>query len=226
MTDRSSLDKLLDRYGLVVLGVIDIPGPSRESALVLVGNAGSAMWSSFIEAPEFFDGGPNPLDRWTRRVGSAVASKLGAEVVFPFDGPPYPPFLEWARQTGQAFPSPLSMFIHGDHGLWHAYRFALKMTEAPAGRAFESAHTSPCLSCPSQPCLEACPVSAFSTGEYQVDACMAYLTEHTDSSCREVGCKARRACPVGAGNQYEPAHARFHMDAFVRSGQSLSKDNL
>ena len=51
---------------------------------------------------------------------------LGAEVVFPFEGPPYPPVLQWAEQAGQAFPSPIAMFIHGKYGLWHAFQFALQ----------------------------------------------------------------------------------------------------
>lgn len=202
---------------LLVLGVIHDFDGKEDSSLVLVGNAGSAMWSRFTKSPEFADGAPDPLDRWSQRIGEAVAAELGARVVFPFDGPPYPPILDWAQKAGQAFPSPLSMFIHRNHGLWHAYRFALYLDSPVTGFEARSISDSPCTSCEGQPCLDACPVDAFSTGAYRVDDCMTYLTESLASGCREHGCRARRACPVANQNQYQPEHAHFHMEAFVRS---------
>lgn len=217
MTDISEISELVKSHGLVVLGVIDASEPDQELSLVLVGNAGSSMWTVFRHSPEFADGAPDPLDRWSRRIGMAVAGELGATVDFPFDGSPYPPFLDWAKTTGQAFPSPLSMFIHRKYGLWHAYRFALRLALTETELQPGSIHASPCLSCNSQPCLDACPVDAFSTGTYRVDDCMAYLSVNEGSGCCELGCRARRACPVAVENQYQPEHAQFHMDAFTRS---------
>lgn len=217
MTELSEIYDLLQPHGLVVLGVVEPSGPDQDSSIVLAGNVGSDLWSVFEGTPEFADKRPDPLDRWSRRVGEMVAVKLGADVVFPFEGPPYPPFLKWAQQTGRAFPSRLSMFIHRDHGLWHAYRFALCLRITPARGAVRPADVSPCLSCIAQPCLGACPVNAFSTGEYRVDDCMAYLAENANSICRKSGCRARRACPVAVENQYRAEHAQFHMEAFVRS---------
>jgi ferredoxin len=175
------------------------------------------MWRKFTESAEYRDGGANPLDRWSRRVGQAVAAQLSATIIFPFEGPPYPPFLDWARGSGDAFPSPLSMFIHQRYGLWHAYRFALMFEASALGTGKQVFASSPCLSCTDQPCLNACPVNAFSSGKYRVDECMAYLSENTQSDCREGGCQARKNCPVAAENQYKQEHARFHMDAFVAS---------
>lgn len=217
MTDISEIQDLLRPHGLVVLGVVDPSDSDQDSSLLLAGNTGSDMWSVFVESAEFADADPDPLDRWSRRVGETVAVKLGAEVLFPFEGPPYPPFLKWAQQTGRAFPSPLSMFIHRDHGLWHAYRFALRLRITPARGPVYPADASPCLSCIAQPCLDACPVEAFSTGAYRVDDCLAYLAESANSVCRKTGCRARRACPVAVENQYRSEHAQYHMEAFVHS---------
>jgi hypothetical protein len=215
--DLTGIKALLKPHGLLVLGVADQPGPKRPSSLVLVGNTGSEVWARFLASAEFADGYPDPLDRWSRRIGEAVAAELGAEVVFPFDGPPYPPFLEWARESGAAFSSPLSMFIHTEHGLWHAYRFALRLESLRSTIDRCVPALSPCLSCVGQPCLDACPVEAFSDGHYRVDDCLSYLAADQDSNCRKNGCSARRACPVTKKNQYVSEHARFHMDAFVRS---------
>ena len=221
MSDISEISSLVKPHGLVVLGVFDESGVNKESGLVLVGNAGSAMWTVFKRSVEFADGAPDPLDRWSRRIGKAIATELGASVVFPFEGPPYPPFLDWAKTTGQAFPSPLSMYIHRTYGLWHAYRFALRLAVAVTEVQPGSIHASPCLSCNGQPCLDACPVDAFSTGAYRVDDCMAYLSANESSGCREMGCRARRACPVAVEYQYQSEHAQFHMDAFARSKYAL-----
>jgi hypothetical protein len=225
LTKLSGIVDLLQPHGLVVLGVVEPSGPDQDSSMVLAGNGGSDMWSVFEGSPEFADKQPDPLDRWSRRVGEMVSAKLGAEVVFPFDGPPYPPFLKWAQETGRAFSSPLSIFIHTDHGLWHAYRFAMRLRLTPSTGTMRPADASPCLSCIAQPCLAACPVEAFSTGAYRVNDCMAYLAENTNSICRKMGCRARRACPVAVENQYRSEHAKFHMDAFVRS-KHFSRDDF
>jgi epoxyqueuosine reductase len=217
MADISILNHLLEPHGLLVLGAFNEPDSTEDSCRILVGNTGSAMWLKFRNSPEFSDGASNPLDRWTRRIGESLAKELNAPIVFPFDGPPYPPFLAWAKTTGQAFPSPLSMFIHQQFGLWHAYRFALQLPAPVNGMQVLPDRVSPCLSCTAQPCLDACPVDAFSTGSYRVDDCMAFLVKNEKGDCREKGCRARGACPAIPENQYQPEHARFHMDAFVRS---------
>jgi Fe-S-cluster-containing hydrogenase component 2 len=105
--------------------------------------------------------------------------------------------------------------MHAKFGLWHAYRFAFAFSEQQEGFPAEVEFKSPCLSCKDQPCLEACPVNAFTANAYRVDQCMDYLMTDTETACRRLGCEARRACPVGRQFTYLPAHAKFHMDAFV-----------
>lgn len=226
MPDISDLEKLIEPHGLVVLGLVSTAETAppigfeewpESGQIALVGNAGSTMWSALLESPEYGDGEPNPLDRWSRRVGDEVASLLGARAVFPFEGPPYPPVLEWARLSGAAFPSPLSMFIHARYGLWHAYRIALIIEEPLNGSSPVEDQTSPCLSCLEQPCLQTCPVNAFTQGGYRVDDCVGYLDSSGESDCRKFGCAARKACPVTRDFHYVPEHAAFHMDAFVRA---------
>lgn len=218
MTDISDIDVLLQPYGLVVLGAFDEAVPEEQTLqIVLVGNAGSSIWPAFTGSGEYGDDLPHPLDRWSKRVGTAVAKELGADVVFPFEGPPYPPVLDWAGNSGQASPSPISLFIHREYGLWHAYRFVLLLREPLSGSPPALHLDSPCLSCTDQPCLTACPVDAFTVGKYEVDDCVAYLAGDEYSVCRQQGCAARRACPVATDFQYRASHARFHMDAFLAS---------
>ena len=206
---------MVEPYGLIVLGNFPLPGSNGDTCGILVGNAGSAMWLKFRRSPEYSDGYPDPLDRWSRRIGETIARELEASVVFPFEGPPYPPFLAWAKSTGRAFSSPLSMFIHWQFGLWHAYRFALRLDKPVSGQLEHDEAISPCLSCVERPCLDTCPAGAFFEGEYRVNDCVEFLAANETSGCRERGCRARRACPVVPENHYLPEHARFHMDAFI-----------
>jgi len=223
-TDR--VNGLLQPFGLIVLGSLpvtgedgmaDLDGGLPVRGLLLIGNGGSSLWPVFSRSAEFADGGADPLDRWSLRVGNELAATLGGRAIFPFEGPPFPPFLSWAAKTGTAVSSRLSLFTHLGFGLWHAYRFALAVPESPGrpptGREFES----PCLQCVEQPCLAACPVSAFSGPAYRSDLCIDYLHNDADSACRRLGCASRRACPAGRAYTYVPEQARFHMDAFVKS---------
>jgi hypothetical protein len=225
-SDISELAKLLEPHGLVMLAVLDgtgiegLPAPGNESKtrqLLLVGNAGSSVWPAFTESPEYGDDLPDSLDRWSRRIAEQIAGRIGGTAIFPWEGPPYPPFLAWAGLGERVFSSPLSMFIHSEYGLWHAYRFALVLPGRHAGPEGVQSSASPCLSCTSQPCLDACPVDAFDGKTYAVHQCIDFLQADPHSACRQQGCGARRACPVGKSFTYLPDHARFHMDAFVKS---------
>jgi hypothetical protein len=179
---------------------------------VLVGNAGPEMWRVF--APKRREE-PNPLDGWTRRAVTAAAADLGASLaLFPFEGPPYHPFQRWALKADRVHPSPLGILIHPEFGLWHAYRAALCF-EAELALPTQPPAQAPCESCRDRPCLSACPVSAFSASRYDVAACAGHVASPAGAPCRERGCLARHACPVGQSYAYAPAQAGFHMDHFL-----------
>ena len=199
----------------------DDGAPAGTATLVLVGNAGPAMWRAFSEAmsPETRASARHPLDDWTRRVVGAIADELGATAVFPFDGPPYPPFQRWALKAGGVFSSPIGPLIHPEFGLWHAYRGALAFASRLALPAPPTA-ASPCDGCAAEPCLSACPVDAFRIetslpARYDVPGCVAHVTSTAGTDCLGGGCIARRACPVGRDYAYGPEQARFHMRKFL-----------
>lgn len=207
----TELEATLDCHHLLLLGA----GHSDNEFRVLVGNAGSGFWEVFSNSAEYADGHSNPLDRWSKRIGDQIAKLTGAQVTYPFEGPPYAPFLDWAGETGRVSRSPLSIFIHHQHGLWHAYRFMLSYDQIAEDFSDPGAGLSPCGSCIEKPCLSACPVYAFNDGHYAVGKCMSYLNSDENSDCRRFGCAARKACPVMPQNRYIPEHAKFHMQAFV-----------
>ncbi len=192
--------------------VPSLPGGVAPMTLILVGNAGPDMWRAFSAAGV---GGANPLDDWTRRVLNGIAADLGAAALFPFDGPPWLPFQRWARRGDDVHPSPTGPLIHPVYGLWHAYRGALAFARAFDLPAVPS-RPAPCDACADRPCLSACPVHALAPGAYDVAACAGHVAGPGGADCLDTGCRARAACPVGAGYRHAPAQARFHMTAFLR----------
>jgi hypothetical protein len=203
-----------------------LPDGSQPGVVWMVGVVGSAFWLYFKASPFFGDGQPDPLDRWSRAIGEDLAAQLGGVALFPFDGPPYRPFQRWADRAEATQASRMMLRIHPAHGLWHAYRFALALpgsaatttnnTTTPA----QSASAAPCVtnlcaSCSGQPCLQACPVQAYTGEAFVLQACAGHLHSGQGEACMQGGCLARRACPVGAEQRYTPEHAAFHMQAFA-----------
>lgn len=190
-------------------------GPGRPArTLLLVGNAGPAMYDPFFAAEES-KSAANPLDSWTHRVIEPIAARFGARALFPFGGPPWHPFQRWAKRAEGLGTSPLGILIHPVFGLWHAYRAALLFDRAIALPAIpEMAH--PCDDCATKPCLSTCPVGAVTPAGYEVKACAMHVAGAAGADCRLGGCLARRSCPVGRDLIYPPRTMAFHMTAFLK----------
>jgi hypothetical protein len=193
-------------------GVPDLNNGKPATTLILAGNAGPAMWAAFSSAR---NPGNDLLDDWSRDVFEPLAHTLGAVALFPFQKP-HLPFQRWAQKAEPCHASPLGMFIHPDHGLWHGYRGALALAERLVLPPTDS-RLSPCDKCPDRPCLSTCPVNAFSTTGYDVPACVRHLDTAAGSDCMTLGCRARRACPEGQSARYTPEQATFHMTAFLKA---------
>ncbi len=209
-------------------GVVDIKTDDNASqtagALLLFGNAGSSIWPTFSNAPEYQDQQPDPLDRWSNRIGTQLAQRWGGTALFPFGGPPFTPFLQWAKKAEQLQSSKLGMLIHPEYGLWHAYRFAIALPKnALSEQALLSlskpaiAAQTACDHCQTQSCLSSCPVDAFTAEGYDVKRCFDYLDSHRNAECHQQGCQARTACPEGADYLYTLEHAVFHMRQFYNA---------
>jgi hypothetical protein len=177
--------------------------------VILIGNAGLDMFRRFAHERNERSA---LMDEWTKAVVDPLSETLGARAVYPFDLP-HQPFLTWARLAGAGHVSPLGLNIHGQYGLWHAYRAALLFpVEFDLPRNSAGAH--PCESCVEKPCLGACPVSAFDGSSYDVATCGKHILSDAGSDCIAGGCKSRLACPVGKQYQYHPRQMQFHMRAF------------
>ena len=193
----------------------NLPPHAVAGTLVLLGFTGSVQWSMFAASGEARDGGADPLDRWSRRVIGELARYCAALDFYPTGSPRWP-FQKLAQRCEAVRPSPIGLLIHPRWGLWHAYRGGLILgdrIDLPASAV--AAH--PCDTCATKPCLTSCPVDAFKDGAFDVEACTHHVRSSAGVECRERGCLARRACPVGAETAYVEDQARFHMSAFLRA---------
>ena len=184
--------------------------PKGCATLVLIAPREPGFWAHVTAAPEFQDGQPDPLDRWSRRVIGGIACDLGAKALFPFGGPPYQPFIKWAQQSGRAHISPVTLLVHDTAGLMLSYRGALALRER---LALPPPPDAPCTDC-ARPCVTACPVNALSATGYDIDACHAFLNTEAGRDCLTQGCRARRACPVSQTYGRLPEQSAFHMRSF------------
>jgi len=197
-------------------GVPSLDDGSPTATIVLLGWTGSVQWAVFAASPEASDGFPDPLNRWSKRVIDGMATEVGGAAFYPFDGPPWHDFQRWALKAEPVYRSPLGMLIHPKWGLWHSYRGALGLCDRLDLPPRQSA-AHPCENCHDQPCLSACPVSAFAPGRpYDTTACRNYLMEGT-ADCLTRACAARRACPIAPEMRYVEPQAAFHMRAFLGS---------
>jgi hypothetical protein len=192
----------------------NFPGLDVQT-VVMLGFTGGAQWEFFERSPEAIDRLPHPLDRWSRRLIGSLAQEWDAAQIYP-NGPPAPPlsFQKLARRGEPVHQSPIGFLIHPTWGLWHAYRGALLMLDRiELPDASPSVH--PCNGCAAKPCLSACPVQAFQPGGLDIAACVAHVRSEAGFECREHGCRARNACPVGSQFRYGANQTRFHMQAFL-----------
>ena len=218
-TALSALEPLLAAEQLEVLGGFAVAEgeaefPAGTRTLLLLGPKEPGFWRHLTTQPEwdeFQNGdGPDPVDRWSRRVIGRLACDLGAKAIFPFGGPPYHPFYQWALRSGRVWDSPGRLLVHAGQGLMVSFRGALALKEVvevppPVAR--------PCETC-AAPCLTACPAGALTVKGYDVPSCHGFLDQPEGKDCMTGGCLVRRACPLSQTYARLPEQSAYHMRQF------------
>jgi len=232
MIDR--LNSILGDSGLFVRGgfypgpgdgVPDLPDGGEAGTVVLIGNAGPDMWRVFEREADLSH--RNPLDSWLRPIIDDAARAVGAHVVLPNSGPPFVPLQDWAARAEPVNRSPVGILIHPLFGLWHVYRAALLFADCLELPPRDDA-ASPCETCVARPCLKVCPADAFLPDRFDAPACVSHVESEAGTNCRDRGCLARRACPVGRDYLHVPDQQMFHTAALLRavkSGYGLKPDS-
>jgi hypothetical protein len=184
--------------------------PNGTRTVLMLGLAEPGFWAHFTSQPEWQDGAAHPMDRWSRRVIGRMACDLGAKALFPFGGPPWHPFYQWALRSGSVWESPVRLLVHHRQGLLVSFRGALALKEE---MELPSPPASPCTDC-AAPCTQSCPARALDRAGYDVPRCHAYLDQPQGMECMTGGCLVRRACPVSQTYARLPLHSAYHMRQF------------
>src|SRR6056297_2441487 len=200
----------VEKQHLSILGGVTEGAPDGIGTLLLLGPREPGFWGVFTASDEYRDGHPDPLDRWSSRVIGGLANSLNAKPYFPFGGPPWQPFLQWAVDSGRAHISPVGLLVHDEAGLMVSYRGALGFTQ---DIKLPKPPPNPCETCADRPCLSACPVDALTPKGYDVTACKTDL-DRIGNDCLTRGCAVRRACPVSQTHGRTEDQSAFHMSAF------------
>ena len=212
-----AIDALAAAEALMVAGAFH-PGPDDglpegTGTLILLAPREPGFWVHVTAQPEWADGSPDPIDRWSRRAVGRLACTLGGKAQFPFTGPPWKPFYTWALRSGRAWPSPVQLLVHDRMGLFASYRGAVVL---PDRLDLPETGPSPCDACADRPCLSACPAGALAATGYDVAACHGFLDTVAGGDCLSQGCAVRRACPVSRAYGRLPGQSAYHMGLFHR----------
>lgn len=178
------------------------PGTTYRQ-LILIANAGPAMWAALQAARV---PGPDPMDDYSRTTVEAWCRDAPGNphrlLLYPGDAPLG--LQRLGELAGWHHPSPFMVGIQPGWGSWFGYRVALLAdTALPPTPRVEA--PSPCASCSDRPCVAACPGAALAP-VFSLDACLDWRLRPC-SSCAET-CLARLACPVGAEHRYPEAQIR------------------
>lgn len=188
--------------------------PESCKTLLLLGPDEPDFWPNFTQSPEWNDGKPDPMDRWSSRVITAWATELRATALFPFGGAPFQPFYRWALRTGRIHSSPVQFLVHDQAGLFVSFRGALALTDHID---LPVPPPNPCQSCSGRPCATACLSGALQSDGYDVPKCKTFLQTQAGSANMTSGCNVRRACPVSKGFGRADVQSAYHMRQFTGS---------
>jgi hypothetical protein len=200
----------LDIFGILAPDRSD-PVPPKTGTIILLGPKEPGFWRHLTAQPEWSNGRADPVDRWSERAVKVLAEQFDGAALFPF-GQPHAPFLDWALRSGRVWSSPVTMLVHDTAGLFLSFRGALAIPErlTPPLR-----RPSPCDNCAAQPCRSACPVGALGPeGRYDLQACHGHLSAQEGRACMDLGCAARRACPISKSYGRLAEQSAYHMRAF------------
>lgn len=205
----------LDDAGLNRQHVFDLPGlpaevlatldvQAGETQLILIGHGGRRLWECLQSSGV---SGSDPIDDYSmqtvRRWFAHELPERRYRILFP--GERAIDLQKLGQLAGWHHPSPIMVGVDAEWGSWYAYRAVLVANTdfAPSPRLDGR---SPCPSCLTRACIEACPAKALEGGRFDIDACSRYRLI-PNSPCAH-GCLARQACPAGSEHRYEEAQIR------------------
>ncbi len=206
--------KLSDIEAHAKINGLEVSGSFHKNfkqTIILLSPANN-FWSIFTRSDEYYQKIIDPIDTWSKRVISNIASMVSAEPKFPFGQNFDSPFLEWAKLSGEAWNSPIGMLVHNKMGLMVSYRGALIFDHKIKLRKMYI--ENPCIKCTDKPCINACPIDALTPEGYDIKSCYDFLDTNRGENCMTNSCRVRTSCPISVAVKHNSEHSLLHMKAF------------
>ncbi len=179
-------------------------------SLVLIGHAGTDFWESFSRVKPQTE---HPVDDFSIELTQAFIANYLDKPSFEWLYPSSQyviPLQRLARLANWSHQSPLGLDISPTYGLWFAHR-ACFLTNADLEPCVEEAKASPCDSCTTKDCMQACPAGAVSKADFSIKSCIGHRVKD-NSGCANT-CLSRRACPYFSEHQYSEEQMNYHYTA-------------
>ncbi len=186
----------------------------QTQTVIVIGNGGSAFWTTFRPYADRHAGDPHPLDDYTVEIIEHSLTPIlkpsgrGYRYVYPFRFGTEPvSFMHLAQAAGLAGPSILGIMIHPVYGPWLALRAAVlvahDLSHPPSAPGF-----NPCPSCIEKPCIQACPAGVIGARHgWNISGCAKHRL--AADQCAAF-CHARHSCVYGRKHRYPPDALRHH----------------
>lgn len=179
------------------------PDPLGDArSVVVVASGGRGFWQRLEQRP----GEEHPIDRAGHEAIATALPHLGAARLLPLEDRDRFDLRRLAAAAGLGVVSPhLSLLLHPTYGPWVSVRGVVVVDDAlPATGPLDG--FDPCGPC-ARPCLDACPVGAYSrAAPFDVTACARHRLRSDEAPSPPVSCAsrchARDACVIGREHAY------------------------
>jgi len=188
---------------------------SGFGSVLIIGSAGPSLWDVLQAKDTLSD---DPIDTHCLRALNQCQEELSdhginCRVLWHGGSSIHLPVQALGEAAGWARQSRMGLSIHGEHGLWFAYRGVLLLgphfrRDVVAGDSVDL-QGSPCVGCPESPCVSSCPAGAVG-GPSGIEADLCFTERDREGALCADRCLSRLACPVGVGSQYSLRQIAHH----------------
>lgn len=180
----------------------------KNDTLCVLAHGGKTLWKNL---PHPLIEENHPIDRFSIEQMKLFAKNYledDIQILFPHSEYTIP-LQRLGRFMNLSRSSLLGLDINKEYGVWFAFRGAF-LTSVKIPEQKMKDFSSPCESCPDQPCINACPATAvLKNAQFNISQCATYRLSD-NSKCKN-SCLSRLSCPYKSEHQYESEQIHYHM---------------
>ncbi|MET1256200.1 hypothetical protein [Aliikangiella maris] len=215
-----NLQALLDLDSIPTDIYQTLKSPTYELAdyqqILIIGHAGRLLWQRLQQAVSSQALNPwchqHPIDEYSHQMLERFLNNHQVEdfqLIYP--GGTFSGLQQLGKVIGWHHSAPFRIGINQQWGSWFAYRAVALMKgryDKKGSTIMPSQNHSPCDTCETKICIQACPANALQNDALDLTRCLTYR-QQPDSLCAD-RCIARMSCPVAPEHQYDISQINYH----------------